>query len=591
MMDSTKSKRSTESDTAIKKTSRWFRIGTHRGEIDQLFDLYWGGKERRITNLTLRIMGVNALAVITLILGVVYLSQYHMTLISSRLEHFETELKLVTAAITEGALADEVTAEGEVYFLSHNRVELLSARLGATLNKRVMVFDEKGEMIADSELLIEKYQIKPIFQVVREERRKLESVEVLKEMASWIVAFFPEHNTLPLFEGITSNKAIDYHDAAEAYDKKLNMTPWRDVSGDLVLTASMPILSDTRAVRGAVMMISDGTDIKEALGDAWFNILKIFLVTLIITILLSIYLSGVIARPLRKLANAAENVRKGKLKHTEIPDMSDRNDEIGELSIVLRDMTHALWDRMDTIEAFAADVSHEIKNPLTSLKSAVETASIVKKKEDLQRLLDIIKHDIERLDRLISDISNASRLDAELSREAFGVINFKTLLRHLLDSYKSPLEREMQNRYNSDEALKDGIMITLDMPDHADIYVRGSEGRLIQVFQNIIANALSFAPVKSTIKVLVTLKGNRVSIAIEDEGPGIPENQLDNVFKRFYSERPEHEKYGQHSGLGLSICKQIITAHNGIIYAENNVERDGEVSGARFVVLLNVVTK
>jgi len=591
MMDSTKSKRSTESDTAIKKTSRWFRIGTHRGDIDQLFDLYWGGKERRITNLTLRIMGVNALAVITLILGVVYLSQYHMTLISSRLEHFETELKLVTAAITEGALADEVTAEGEVYFLSHNRVELLSARLGATLNKRVMVFDEKGNMIADSELLIEKYKIKPIFQVVREEKRKLESVEVLKEMASWIVAFFPEHNTLPLFEGITSDKAIDYHDAAEAYDKKLNMTPWRDVSGDLVLTASMPILSDTRAVRGAVMMISDGADIKEALGDAWFNILKIFLVTLIITVLLSIYLSGVIARPLRKLASAAENVRKGKLKHTEIPDMSDRNDEIGELSIVLRDMTHALWDRMDTIEAFAADVSHEIKNPLTSLKSAVETASIVKKKEDLQRLLDIIKHDIERLDRLISDISNASRLDAELSREAFGVINFKTLLRNLLDSYKSPLEREMQNRYNSDEALKDGIMITLDMPDHADIYVRGSEGRLIQVFQNIIANALSFAPVKSTIKVLVTLKGNRVSVAIEDEGPGIPENQLDNVFKRFYSERPEHEKYGQHSGLGLSICKQIITAHNGIIYAENNVERDGEVSGARFVVLLNVVAK
>ena len=591
MMDSTKSKRSTESDTAIKKTSRWFRIGTHRGEIDQLFDLYWGGKERRITNLTLRIMGVNALAVITLILGVVYLSQYHMTLISSRLEHFETELKLVTAAITEGALADEVTAEGEVYFLSHNRVELLSARLGATLNKRVMVFDEKGEMIADSKLLIEKYKIKPIFQVVREEKRKLESVEVLKEMASWIVAFFPEHNTLPLFEGITSSKAIDYHDAAEAYDKKLNMTPWKDVSGDLVLTASMPILSDSRAVRGVVMMISDGADIKEALGDAWFNILKIFLVTLIITVLLSIYLSGVIARPLRKLASAAENVRKGKLKHTEIPDMSDRNDEIGELSIVLRDMTHALWDRMDTIEAFAADVSHEIKNPLTSLKSAVETASIVKKKEDLQRLLDIIKHDIERLDRLISDISNASRLDAELSREAFGVINFKTLLRNLLDSYKSPLEREMQNRYNSDEALKDGIMITLDMPDHADIYVRGSEGRLIQVFQNIIANALSFAPVKSTIKILVTLKGNRVSIAIEDEGPGIPENQLDNVFKRFYSERPEHEKYGQHSGLGLSICKQIITAHNGIIYAENNIERDGEVSGARFVVLLNVVTK
>lgn len=593
MMDSTKSKLSTESDTATKKTSRWFRIGTHRGDIDQLFDLYWGGKERRITNLTLRIMGVNALAVITLILGVVYLSQYHMTLIASRLEHFETELTLVTAAITEGALIEDNTEEEDASLTSlhTNKAEILSARLGATLNKRVMVFDVRGDLVADSELLIEKYKVQPIFQVVREEKRKLESVEVLKEMASWIVAFFPEHDTLPLFEGVTSDKAIDYHDAIEAYDKKLNMTAWRNVSGELMLTASMPILNDNRDVSGVVMMISDGTDIKEALGDAWFNILKVFLATLIITVLLSIYLSGVIARPLRKLASAAENVRKGKLKHTEIPDMSDRNDEIGELSIVLRDMTHALWDRMDTIEAFAADVSHEIKNPLTSLKSAVETAGIVKKKEDLQRLLDIIKHDIERLDRLISDISNASRLDAELSREAFGIINFKTLLRNLLDSYKSPLEREMENRYNSDEALKNGILITLDMPDHVDIYVRGSEGRLIQVFQNIIANALSFAPVKSTIKVLVTLKGNRVSVAIEDEGPGIPENQLDNVFKRFYSERPEHEKYGQHSGLGLSICKQIITAHNGIIYAENNVERDGEASGARFVVLLNVVSK
>jgi len=336
-------------------------------------------------------------------------------------------------------------------------------------------------------------------------------------------------------------------------------------------------------------MVSDGEDINHALGDAWFNILKIFLLTLFITILLSIYLSGVIARPLRKLASAAENVRKGKLKHTEIPDMSDRKDEIGELSIVLRDMTNALWDRMDTIEAFAADVSHEIKNPLTSLKSAVETAFIVKNKEDMDKLLEIIKHDIERLDRLISDISNASRLDAELSREMFNKIDMKALLRHLLDSYKSPLEREAENSHNSDEALKDGILITLDMADHADIFVRGSEGRLIQVFQNIISNAISFAPIKTTIKILVTLKGNRVTIAIEDEGSGIPENQLENVFGRFYSERPEHEKYGQHSGLGLSICKQIITAHNGIIYAENNKDRDGNVIGARFVVILNVV--
>lgn len=587
MMDSTKSKRSTASDTAIKKTSRWFRTGSHRGDIDQIFDLYWGGKERRITNLTLKIMGVNALAVITLIFGVVYLSQYHTTLVASKLEHFETELMLITAAITEGAIVAENDAQDEER-LSKSKAEILAARLGATLDKRILVFDSHQKMIVDTDIVIEQRKIKPIFQVLREEERKLESVEVLKDMAGWIISIFPQHNTLPLFEGVLSDNADDYNDVVEAFRKKLSMTPWRDASNELLLTAAMNI-KGSKGVVGAVMVISDGDDIDEALGDAWFNILKIFLVTLLITVLLSIYLSGVIARPLRKLASAAENVRKGKLKHTEIPDMSDRNDEIGELSIVLRDMTHALWDRMDTIEAFAADVSHEIKNPLTSLKSAVETAGIVKKKEDLDRLLEIIKHDIERLDRLITDISGASRLDAELSREAFGKINFKILLRNLLDSYKSPLERETENQHNSDEALKDGILITLDMPDHTSVYVRGSEGRLIQVFQNVISNALSFSPLKTSIKILATVQGRRVSVAIEDEGPGIPEKQLDNIFKRFYSERPEHEKYGQHSGLGLSICKQIINAHNGIIYAENRKDRDGKIIGARFVVVLNMV--
>ncbi len=591
MTASIKSKHSTESGTAIKKTSRWFRTVTHHGDMDQIFDLYWGGEERRITKLTLKIMGVNVIAVIALIFGVVYLSQYNTTLVSSKLEHFETELKLVTAAITEGALKKRGGGKEEVTYLSRPDAQILSARLAATLDKRILIFNKNEEMISDTELFIEKNNVKPIFQVVKDKERKLESVEIIKDTAAWIISFLPSHNILLPFQGIESKSAEDYLDAMEAYKRKLSMTAWRSNGSKkgLMLTAAMPILDQSRNVTGVVMMVSDGSDINEALGDAWFNILKIFLLTLFITILLSIYLSGVIARPLRKLALAAENVRKGKLKHTEIPDMSDRKDEIGELSIVLRDMTNALWDRMDTIESFAADVSHEIKNPLTSLKSAVETAIIVKKKEDLDKLLDIIRHDIERLDRLISDISNASKLDAELSREMFDRIDLKMLLRNLLDSYKSPLERETENDSNSDEALKDGILITLDMADHSDIYIRGSEGRLIQVFQNIISNAISFSPIKTSIKILVTLRGNRVTITIEDEGPGIPENQLENIFERFYSERPEHEKYGQHSGLGLSICKQIVTAHNGIIYAENKKDREGNVTGARFVIILNTV--
>ncbi|MCK5375000.1 MAG: HAMP domain-containing histidine kinase, partial [Alphaproteobacteria bacterium] len=230
---------------------------------------------------------------------------------------------------------------------------------------------------------------------------------------------------------------------------------------------------------------------------------------------------------------------------------------------------------------------HEIKNPLTSLKSAVETALIVKNKKDLNKLLAIIKDDIDRMDRLITDISHASRLDAELSREQFEAIDLNVLLRSLLDSYKDPLARKDVGEESQDHAVYNDVRITLALPERTEIFVRGSEGRLIQVFQNIVANALSFSPKGSTVRIIVTLKNKRATVIIEDEGLGIPRKQLKNVFKRFYSERPEHEKYGQHSGLGLSICEQIVTAHNGVIYAENKKDEQGNVSGARFVVILN----
>ncbi len=579
MKPSIKSKHSTVSDTDTKKTSRWFRTSSHRGEIEQLFDLYWGGKERRITGLTVRIIGVNFIAVICLVLGVIYLGQYHSRLIESNLQKFQTEVMLVTAAVTDGYGAEGV--------LDSERLKMLTGRLGATLQQRILIFDTDDNMLFDSDNLIEAYNIDPIFRVLNEERRRLESVEILKQTAAWLASLFPQYDRLPIFQGIYSKKAGDYFDVVDAKRQNFSLTAWRNETGDVVLTAAMPILYKSK-IAGIVMLVGDGEGIKEDLADVWFNILQIFFVTLIITIALSIYLSGVIAQPLRRLSRAAESVRRGKLKHTEIPDMSDRNDEIGELSVVLRDMTYALWERMDTIEAFAADVSHEIKNPLTSLKSAVETASIVKTKEDRDKLLTIIKHDIERLDRLITDISHASRLDAELSRESFDKIDFKAFMRDLLDSYKSPLEREALNNTNNDEALKDGVMITLDLPHYEEIVIRGSEGRLIQVFQNILSNALSFSPIKTTIKIVVAMRGRRVTVTIDDEGPGIPENKLKSIFERFYSERPDYEEYGRHSGLGLSICKQIITAHGGVIYAENRTDsRSGEIIGARFVVVLN----
>lgn len=577
------SKPSMESDIDTKKTNRWFRTGSHRGEIEYLFDLYWGGKERRITGMTLRIMGVNALAVICLIFGVVYLGQYHNTLIEAKLERFETEILLVSSAVGENS--ETISFGGDD--VNSMKILPLIGRLSATLGTRIFVFDSYGNLFSDS---IHSDEREPIVQIIKDEQKELASVELLKNTAGLIASLVPRGDKLPYLPDDADLISRDFHDVSEARNKKLSMSVWLNSEEEVVLTAAMPIWGD-EDVEGIVMLVSDNDDIRKELGDMWFNILKIFIVTLFITTLLSIYLSGVIAKPLRKLADSAEKVRRGKLKHTEIPDMSDRNDEIGELSVVLRDMTHALWERMDTIEAFAADVAHEIKNPLTSLKSAVETAGIVTKKADLEKLLDVIRHDVDRLDRLISDISNASRLDAELSREAFVLIDLKDVLVRLLDSYKGPLERrDVALSDHNYSVVKDGVVISLNLPkpEQGDIYVRGGEGRLFQVFQNILENALSFSKPNSKIRITVTVKARRVTVFVDDEGPGIPESKLKDIFERFYSERPQHEEYGRHSGLGLSICKQIITAHNGVIYAENRLNRSGEVKGARFVVILNV---
>lgn len=578
-------KRSTALDTATAKGRRWLRLSAHRSEVDQLFDLYWGGKERRITKLTLRIIGVNILVLLTLLFGLIYLSQYQEKLIASKLEVFQTEIYLLSMTLGESAVSRE---RDHANSLDFKKVQDFVGVAGQTLDKRVLVFNAEGTLLADSQKIRPNEDIYSLYRMRNDEKPQLQSIEVLKEVGRILFSFLPKPGELPVFRGVVSDNAQDYSDVLDARrEHSLSMTAWSDPEGGIVLTAALPIF-DGRIMVGTIMLVSNGKDMRAAMGAAWFDIFKIFLFTLLMTILISIYLSGVIARPLKKLASAAERVRRGKANYLDIPDMSDRKDEIGELSLVLREMMQALWERMDATEAFAADVSHEIKNPLTSLKSAVETLSVVKKKEDQAKLLEIIRHDIERLDRLITDISGFSRLDAELSREQFTSVDLKALLRDLIDVYKDPLDRQQENLGHSDKVVKNGVNILLSLPAENCI-VMGSEGRLHQVFQNILSNALSFSRVGKAIKVTAARKGHTVMVSIEDDGGGIPETKLMNVFDRFYSERPEHEHYGRHSGLGLSICKQIVQAHNGVIYAENIRSRSGKVTGARFVVILSVV--
>ena len=289
--------------------------------------------------------------------------------------------------------------------------------------------------------------------------------------------------------------------------------------------------------------------------------------------LLSLILAGTIARPIRRLAAAAERIRSGHGRPVAVPDFGNRRDEIGDLAIALKDMTDALYGRMDAIESFAADVAHELRNPLTSLRSAVETMARTTDSDARERLMRIIRDDVSRLDRLISDISDASRIDAELSRAEQQSVDIGAMVKILGESMHST-DRGGFPKF------------VVDVEDRRDLIVLGVEARLGQVLRNLVDNAVSFSPPDGTIWISAGRQDNQVVLTVEDQGPGLPEQDREAVFGRFYSARPDGEAFGTHSGLGLSISRQIVQAHGGEIMAENRIDADGAVVGARFVVRL-----
>ncbi|WP_371170329.1 sensor N-terminal transmembrane domain-containing protein [Aliiroseovarius sp. 2305UL8-7] len=354
-----------------------------------------------------------------------------------------------------------------------------------------------------------------------------------------------------------------------------------DENGGTVFSVATPILKDGVPV-GVVAITSAAGELDQLVRAEREQLLQMFVIAILVSIGLSLVLASTIANPLSDLAAAAElgrdkdtnSVRTGRVR---IPDLTARPDEIGRLSGALRGMVAALYDRIDSNEQFAADVAHEIKNPLASLRSAIGTLRLAKKDEHRGKLLDVIDHDVRRLDRLVSDISNASRLDSELVKEEEEAFDLLNMLRNLTE-------------YLSNEGSDKGVEFITDLPPHP-IHIRGLEARLAQVFVNLITNALSFCDEGDAIRVWARRRENRVLVVIEDTGPGIPEQALSKIFKRFYSERPENQ-FGNNSGLGLAISKQIVEAHGGVIWAENIRPTDADVTsdplGARFVVGLPV---
>ncbi|WP_173981408.1 stimulus-sensing domain-containing protein [Magnetospirillum sp. SS-4] len=516
---------------------------------------------RRLASpLTRRILAVNLLAPVVLVIGLFYLDHYKQGLIRTELEGLGTHAKVMAAALGEGAVTEE---EASGFRLNQAMARQMLRRLAEPAKLRARLFDKDGDMVADSRIRpgpkgavqIEELPVAGISRWA--DRLRL----TWERYTRWI----PVDESLPLYTNPAHPKAGEFAEVMSALAGHQDWALRVRKSGGLVLSVAVPVQHYKQVVGGLLITI-DGTNIARSLFQVRVAILEIFVLSLAVTIGLSLYLAGTIARPVRRLALAAERVRHGQGRGHAIPDLSARKDEIGELSVALKEMTEALWRRMDAIEAFAADVAHEIKNPLTSLRSAVETVARIENPEQQRRLMAIILDDVGRLNRLISDISDASRIDAEMSRIETAPVSMAAMLNALAEVHSGVAETE-------------AVVFAVELPDGDPLEVPGLESRLVQVLRNLIANAVSFSPSGGTIRLRAGRIPSGVRVEVEDDGPGIPANKLESIFERFYSERPSGEKFGTHSGLGLSISRQIVEAHGGSLRAENRPE-----GGAVFIL-------
>lgn len=581
------------------------------------------------SSLTRRIVFLNVAALAVLVLGILYLNQFREGLIDARVTSMLTQGKIIAGAVAASAAsdtdaitinperllelqagesfspADDTFSYFEFPIDPEKAAPILRAAISPT-DTRARIYDLAGNLVVDSNQLHSAGILR--FNLPEPVTDQSDSwSDRWARFISWL-----RQADLPLYKEMASTDGRGYPEVAKALDGSPASIVRVNEKGQLIVSVAVPI-QRSRIITGALLLSTRDGDIDKIVEAERWGILRVFLIAALVTGTMSILLAGTIAGPVRKLSEAAERVRRGVKDREEIPDFSDRKDEIGQLSQSLRDMTNTLYQRMDAIEAFAADVAHELKNPLTSLRSAVETLPLAKKPELRERLVSIILHDVRRLDRLISDISDASRLDAELARQESDEINLCALLETIVS---------IQDEIGS----KNGIRVRLDLdkgveePHKAEkadrhdkagpdklFYVRGNDSRLGQVFVNLVDNARSFTPDGSEVRVRLSQAAHWVEVTVDDDGPGIQAEDVSRVFERFYTDRPQNEDFGQNSGLGLSISKQIVEAYHGTIEASNRTapvaaeahepaEKDGDaknvtVLGARFTVRFPAVSQ
>ena len=501
----------------------------------------------RRLSLTSRILFVNVLPLVLLGGGVIYLDSYRKQLLDERFK-----LALVEAQITAEALAG-ATAE---------RQEALLIQIGKEQRLRIRVYDEEGMLEADSFALGP-----PGYTLATQAPQNEEFARTLDRLFDRVVGA----PAIPDYVEPGSERADAWPELSRAREENLTQIVLRDApDGTHVITAAAPVGLD-----GETLLITrNPVDITENVREARTTVLSVALLALLVSTLLSWFLAQTIVRPLRALVQAAVRVRQGRDRQVEVPRLPDRRDEIGMLARALSDMTGALRQRIDAVESFAADVAHEIKNPLASLRSAIESLAKVDDPDLRRQLNDIASHDVRRIDRLVTEISDASRIDAELSRATFELVDLNAFVANIIAS-------------REDRQMHAGRTVRL-VRDEAPHEVMAEPNRMERVIHNLLDNAVSFSPPEGTIEVALMQDEDWVVLSVEDEGPGIPPERREQVFQRFHSSRPDTEDFGNHSGLGLAIARTIATAHDGTLTASS---RDDGRPGARLELGLPVAAK
>jgi two-component system sensor histidine kinase ChvG len=535
-------------------------------------------------SLTRRIVVLNLVALAVLVTGILYLNQLRAGLIDARVQSLRVQGEIIAAAIAASATVDSDVIQVDPdrllqlksgsavsplsYFdpnlefpINPERVAPLLKTLVTPTRTRARIYDQSGFMILDSTSIYQRGE------VIRPGQPSVPATPTNPDLWSSILSWVPGDN-FPPYREYGADEGKKYPEVAAALSGAPADVVRVDDSNQLVISVAVPV-QRVRATVGVLLLSTPPGEIDSIVAADRWSVLRIALVAAAVTIILSLLLARTVAGPLKRLSEAAERVQTSPTSREEIPDFTYRTDEVGHLSKALRSMTSSLYNRIEAIERFAADVAHELKNPLTSLRSAVETLPRARRDEDRERLNAIIQHDVRRLDRLISDISNASRLDAELARETTDPLDVEKLCETIV-----AVQRDLAAARNVNVVLG-------KRQGRPAATMLGNDGRLAQVFSNLIDNAVSFSPPGGTVAVTIATSDDQIVATVADEGPGI-RGDISRIFQRFYTDRPDGEHFGDHSGLGLAISKQIVDAHRGTILAQNRTDR----SGALFTVML-----